>query len=135
MDTEFDIRGLVRFLGSQGAKAGLVESKLWTVEALKGAAGGLGLKFPDKATRKDMIEEIVRVANKRIDKPLEELYAMDFEQLKTYLDSAGAEAEELLELLKDLNLTPRREGRKNLIEFAARELSETGRFMRIAGTR
>ena len=96
---------------------------------------GLGVKFPDKAIRKDMIEELDRVANKRIQKPLEELYAMDFEQLRSYLDSAGAEPEELLELLKDLNLTPRREGRKNLIEFAARELSETGRFMRIAGKR
>ena len=61
MDTEFDIRGLVRCLGSQGAKAGLMESKLWTVEALKSVATGLGVKFPDKAIRKDMIEELVRV--------------------------------------------------------------------------
>ena len=135
MNTEFDIRGLVRCLGSQGAKVGLMESKLWTIEALRSAATGLGVKFPDKATRKEMIEEVVRVANKRIQKPLEELYALDFEQLRTYLDSTGAEPEELLELLKDLNLIPRREGRKNLIEFAARELSETGRFMRIAGKR
>ena len=135
MDTEFDIRSLVRCLGSQGARAGLMESKLWTVEAIKSAAVGLGVKFPEKATRKEMIEEIVKVANKRIRKPLEDLYSMDFEQLRAYLDSVGAEPEELLELLKDLNLTPRREGRKNLIEFAARELSETGRFMRIAGKR
>jgi hypothetical protein len=110
-----------------------MESEFWTVDALKDAAGGLGVRFADKATRKEMIEEIVRVANRRIQKPLEELYTMGFEQLRNYLDSAGAEPEELLELLKDLNLKPRREGRKNLIDFAARELSETGRFMRIAG--
>ncbi len=113
----------------------MTESKLWNVEDLKIVATRLGVKFPDKATRKEMIGEIVRVANKRIQKPLEELYTMDYEQLKTYLDSIGAEPEELLELLKDLNLTPRLEGRKNLVEFAARELSETGRFMRIAGKR
>ena len=112
-----------------------MESKHWTVEALKNAAVTLELKLPDKVTRKELIEEIVRVANKRILKPLDELYAMDFEQLKAYLDSTEAETEELLELLKDLNLIPRLEGRKNLIEFAARELSETGRFMRIAGKR
>jgi hypothetical protein len=133
MENKFDIRCLVMCLGSQGAKAGLNESKLWNVEALKSAATGLGVKFQDKTTRKEMIEEIVRIANKRIQKPLDELYTMDAEQLKTYLDSTGAEPEELLELLKDLNLTPRREGRKNLIDFAARELSETGRFMRISG--
>ncbi len=135
MNTEVDIRALVTCLGTQGAKAGLMESKLWTVETLKSSGAALGVKFTGKATRKEMIEEVVRVANKRIQKPLEELYTMDFEQLKAYLDSIGAEPEELVELLKDLNLTPRRDGRKNLIEFAARELSETGRFMRIAGKR
>ena len=135
MDAEIDIRAVVRFLGSQGARAGLTESKLWTAEALRGAAAGLGLRFPEKATRREIIEEVVRVANKRVQKPLEELYAMDFDELKGYLDSSGAEPEELLELLKALNLSPRAEGRKNLIDFAARELSETGRFMRISGKR
>src|SRR2546425_6310412 len=98
MNTEVDIRALVRCLGTQGAKAGLMESKLWTIETLKSAAIPLGVKFSDKATRKEMIEEVVRVANKRIQKPLEELYTMDFEQLTAYLDSVGAEPEELLEL-------------------------------------
>ena len=43
MNNEVDIRALVRCLGTQGAKAGLMESKLWTVEILKSTAAGLGV--------------------------------------------------------------------------------------------
>jgi hypothetical protein len=46
--------------------------------------------------------------------------------------SRSAKQHELLDLLKNLDMDPRREGRRNLVEFVARELSETGRFIRIA---
>ena len=133
MKDQPDIRLIVRWLGAHGAKAGMVESKLWTTDVLKKAALELGIKVTDKVNRKELVEEVVRAANKRIHKSLDELYAMDASQLTDYLNTVGVEAEELLELLKQLDVAPRREGLKNLIEFTARELSETGRFMRIAG--
>lgn len=37
--------------------------------------------------------------------------------------------------LKAIDVTPSKEGRKTLIEFATRELTETGRFMRVASPR
>lgn len=131
-----NIRLLVRWLGQQGAKVGLLESKLWTVDLLKRAAADLGLQLPEKTPRKEMVEAVVRAANKRINRPLCDLYNMEASELASYLESVGVEPEELLDLLKELDLSPRRkDGLKSLIEFTARELSETGRFMRIAGTR
>lgn len=130
-----DIRALVRWLGVQGAKVGISESKLWPIELLRRIASDLMLKIPEKASRKELVEEIVRAANKRIDRPLKDLYDMESFQLIDYLNNIGVESEELLDLLKEIDVEPRRDGsRKSLIEFVARELSETGRFMRIAGT-
>lgn len=130
-----NIRLLVRWLGVHGAKLGLMESKLWTVDLLKKAASDVGLHLPEKMPRKEIVDAVVRAANKRINKPLDDLYKMDADELARYLESVGVEPDELLDLLKELDLSPRRkEGLKSLIEFTARELSETGRFMQIAGT-
>jgi len=89
----------------------------------------LGIKFSEKITRKELVEEIVKTAN-------DELYTMDSDQMKDYFEKAGAETEELLELLKELNLPPNdaRDVRTRL-NSAAREISETGRFMRIESKR
>src|SRR4051812_11965537 len=130
-----NIRLLVRWLGVSGARAGLMESKVWTLEVLKKTAADLGLHVPDKMPRKEMIDAVIRAANKRINKTLDDLYRMNAEELPAYLESVGVESDELLDLLRELDLSPRRkEGLKSLIEFTARELSETGRFMQIAGT-
>ena len=134
-DESPNIRLLVRWLGFHGAKAGLMESKLWTVDLLRNAASELGLQLPERMPRKEMVEAVARAANKRINKSLDELYKMGESELTAYLESVGVESEELLELLKQLDLSPRRkEGLRSLIEFTVRELSETGRFMQIAGT-
>lgn len=128
-----NVKLLVRWLGLQGAKAGITESKLWTVEVLRSIAAELGIQVYDKTPRKDLIDVVLQVANRRIDKPLSALYDMEAEDLMRYFESVGVETQELLELLKEMEVAPRKEGRKNLMEFAARELAETGRFMRIAG--
>ena len=134
MNPGFEIRSIVRSLGIQGAKAGILESKIWTIDALKKAASEFGIKTLERATRKDLIDEIVKFANKRITKSLDELYGMDADSLVSYLNEIEVESEELLDLLKQLDVSPRKEGLKNLIAFVAKELSETGRFMRISGT-
>ncbi|MCB2263613.1 MAG: hypothetical protein LGR52_11880 [Candidatus Thiosymbion ectosymbiont of Robbea hypermnestra] len=132
LNSEIDVRLLARWLGIQGVKAGLKESRYITVETLNRLAKGLEIEFGKKATRQELIDEIVRVASKRIDKSVDELYRMEQDEIVCYLDEIGVESEELLDFLKQLDLDPGREGRKNLIRFVARELSETGRFKRIA---
>lgn len=131
-DGEIDVRLLVRWLGPDGAMAGLEKSKRHTTERLVKLGEQLGLAVPKSATRQEMLRAIVREANKRIDKPIADLVRMMREDLISYLERADPSREELLNLLKEIDATPSKEGRQGLIEFAARELSETGRFMRIA---
>lgn len=133
VDQNTDARQLVRWLGIDGARAGLLQSKRMTIESLRKMAGALKLELPERATRQQVIDELVKVASRRIDKSIDELFSMEQEALLEYFERIEVEPAELLDILKELNLTPRREGRRSVLEFAARELSETGRFMRIAG--
>lgn len=132
MRHDIDVRLLVRWLGVPGAKAGLKESRNCSVEVLRRLAKQFEVVTGKKATRNELIEKIVRVASKRIDKSLDELFGMQQEELVSYFEDIGVEPEELLDLLKQLELDPGREGRRNLVRFVARELCETGRFKRIA---
>lgn len=133
MKHQIDPRELVRWLGTDGARAGLMQSKRFTIDTLRQLAESLQIKLPEKSTRQHWIDEIVKVASRRIDKPLQELFEMDEQALLDYFDRIDVEPAEILDILKELDVSPRREGRRSLLEFAARELSETGRFMRIAG--
>ena len=132
LEKHMDVRLLVRWLGIDGAKAGLERSKRWTVGFLKETANELGIEVPGKPKRQELIEEIVCVASKRIDKSLDELFQMQHEELVRYFERVQVEPHELLDLLKKLNLDPAEKGRHNLLEFVASEVAETGRFMRIA---
>jgi hypothetical protein len=132
--TQIDPRLLVQWLGTIGAKAALMQSKHCTIEVLLTLAKSLGLT-PAKATaRPRLVDEIVKAASKRIDIPIEELYQMSIEDLLTYFQRIEPTSEELLDLLRTLELNPKKEGHKSLMELAARELSETGRFLRIASS-
>ncbi len=57
---------------------------------------------------------------------------MQRDDLVRYFEDLEVETEELLDLLKELDLRPDRKGRKNVVNFVAQELAETGRFRRIA---
>lgn len=134
IDQNTDARLLVRWLGVEGARAGLLQSKRTTIESLRKMANALKLDVPEKTTRQQLVDQLVRVASRRIDKSIDELFSMEQDSLLEYFEQIEVEPAELLDILKELNLTPRRkEGRRSILEFAARELSETGRFMRIAG--
>jgi hypothetical protein len=134
MTQQINPRQLVRWLGADGARAGLMQSKRLTIDVLRRIAESLDVKLPEKTTRQQWIEEIVKVASRRIDKPIHELFEMDEAALLDYFEQIDVEPAEILDILKELDVSPRLEGRRGLMEFAARELSETGRFMRIAGT-
>jgi hypothetical protein len=130
---QIDPRKLVRWLGTDGARAGLMHSKRITIDVLRKMAESLDIRLPEKTTRQHWIDEIVKVACRRIDKPIQELFEMDEQALLDYFERVDVESSEVLDILKELDVSPRREGRRSLLEFAAKELSETGRFMRIAG--
>lgn len=132
---ELDPRLLIKWLGSEGAKVGMDRSPKLNLNALKEIAARLNIESSAKVTRKELIDEIVRVAGKRIEKSLDQLYALDQDDLVRYFEAIEVEPQELLDLLKDLNLKASRDSRGNLVTFVARELAETGRFMRIAGNR
>jgi hypothetical protein len=133
MTQQIDPRKLVRWLGTDGTRAGLMQSKRLTIDVLRHIAESLDIKLPEKATRQQWIDEIVKIASRRIDKPIHDLFEMDEKSLLDYFERVEVEPAEILDILKELDVSPRREGRRSLLEFAARELSETGRFMRIAG--
>lgn len=127
-----DPRQLVDWLGRAGTRAGLSASKRCTIPVLKELAERLGLDVDTRAKRPDLIDQIVREAGKRVDKSLNEMFDMSRDELLMYFEDVGVEADELLEILKELNLEPTKEAQRNLLEFTAREISETGRFQRIA---
>ena len=133
MTYQIDPRQLVRWLGTDGARAGLTQSKRLTIDVLRNIAESLEIRLPEKTNRQQWIDEIVKVASRRIDKPIHELFEMDEQALLNYFERIEVEPAEMLDILKELDVSPRREGRRSLLEFAAKELSETGRFMRIAG--
>ncbi len=134
-DKEIDVRAITRWLGVDGARAGLEACRPLTIELLRQIAERIGCTLASKsATRSQLIEELVRYANRRIEKPLSVLLAMKEEEIVDYLEKASPDREELLELLKEMKVAPSREGQKGLIRFAARELSETARFIAIASS-
>ncbi len=133
LEARIDPWRLVQWLGKDGAKAGLKASKSCTVSTLMDAASRLGIKAESKATRQELIDEIVRVAGRRIDKTIDDLQRMSREELVHYFERVGADHEELLDLLREMNVQPTKEALRNLVEFVSMELSETGRFIRIAG--
>jgi hypothetical protein len=134
MKQDFDLRLLVRWLGPKGASAGLEHSREFTVQRLQETAEALNLEVKRNATKTELIDIIIAEASRRIDKPVAALFEMGKDELVAYFEDRNVESPELLDLLKQLDISPRRkDSRRSLIEFAARELSETGRFMRIAG--
>ena len=129
---EIDARQLVHWLGSEGAKAALISSKRCTVKILRNIAERLHCSLNKEMTRQNLIDSILEVASKRIDKPLEVLFQMSENELVKYFTQIEVEPKELLELLKELEIQPHREGLRSLIDFAAQQISETGRYIRIA---
>ena len=133
-DCEIDVRLLIRWLGTDGVKAALTSSRRCTVKVLRTIAESLGCTLNKEMSRQQLILDILEIASKRIDKPLETLYQMSREELIDYFTTIEVESKELLDLLQGLDIRPHRDGLRSLIEFAAQQISETGRFMRIAGS-
>jgi hypothetical protein len=126
-----DIKVLIQWLGSDGARAGLEFSHM-TVGELRNMAEAQGIRIPNKARRADVVDQLMLFADQKIDKSLDEMLAMSSEELLEYFDRTRPSRSELLRLLEKLDFHPGSEAQKSLYKYAARQISETGMFKRVA---
>lgn len=127
------IRQLIGMLGENGARSGL-ENSFYTAKDLRNIAISMSLNLPAKATKKIIISEIILKVSKRIDKPIEELLLMSSTDLLSYFEKVKPKKEELLQILSELDFHPGSEYQKSLYKYAARQISETGMFQRVASS-
>ena len=132
---EINIDKLVDWLGPDGAIAGLEGSNI-TVSELCDIAIHLGLNVDKRMKRIEIIIDIVNQNSIRIEKTEEELLNMSREDIRNYFVIRKVSREELLKLLLQFDIRPARGDMANLMDFAAREISDVGMYQRIArGTR
>lgn len=128
---DIDIQTLIRWLSQDGTIAGLEKSDL-TILQLQEIAEKYGLKISSKQKRSDIIQVIIDKVDRRIDKPLDDLLKMNYESLKEFLIRVRPSNSEIVKILLELDIRPGSEGKRNLIDFAAREISDIGMYSRVA---
>ena len=119
-------------MGPEGAQAGLEHSELTVAELIELDPELASKKSIVKLKRAELIKELIVSVRLRSTKSPEELMAMDADSLKNYFIGIKASREELLSLLLRLDIRPGSAARKNLTEFAAREISDIGMYKRVA---
>ena len=129
--TEISIETLVEWLGPKGAVTGLEGSDI-TVSELCELATRCGRSVDEKSKRSDIILDLVNGDSVRIDKSIDELLALSSRDLGNYFRSRMVSNTELLKLLLEFDLRPAPRDRINLVEFAAREISDAGMYRRVA---
>lgn len=128
-----DIKLLIDWLGSNGAKEGLKKSNKLTVNELKKIADRYNIKYKSKITRNDLITLIILKFDKKIDKSFEELMDMKAPEISEYLDNTNCTREEIMQLLNDNNIPFKKSlSRIALIHYVADEISSIGVFKRIS---
>lgn len=125
-----DLVKLIDWLGVNGAIAGLIKSDLTISEIT--ALSTEKPKGVSKMKREEIIEWLIRNTRKQTTKKPEELMEMDLESLREYFSKIKISSDELTALLSSWDIRPGNTGKKNLIDFAAREISDIGMYKRIA---
>lgn len=125
-----DIDLLIKWLGTEGAIEGLLASDLTVQELLELAPPGAGLS--SKAKRADIIKKMVHAVREALIKSPEELMQLSADDLREYLVEIKASRVEILGLLEKMDIRPGSIARNNLIDFAAREISDIGMYKRVA---
>lgn len=126
-----DVPKLIEWLGSEGAKAGLQHSKL-SLDELVEIARDHGVYLSPKPTREEIANELAYEGRNKIDRNLESLLRMSQKELFDYLHRIKPTAREILNLLGELGIKPSSVDRRQLLRFAAREISDTGMYQRVA---
>lgn len=128
---EINIEKLIEWLGPDGAIAGLERSNV-TVSKLCGMAIRSGFTVDRGTRRRDIIVDLVNRNFIRIDKTSDELLTMHYNELCNYFRDREVSRTELMKLLSQFDIRPAPSDKVNLIEFAAREISDVGMYQRVA---
>ena len=129
--SDIDVEKLIHWLGHKGAIAGL-EGSDFTVAELNDIAVRRGLAVEKRTKRSDIIIDLVNCNSVRIDKTAEELLAMQYEDLRDYFRARRVSRTEIMALLSRFDVRPSYEDKMNLLDFAAREISDFGMYQRVA---
>lgn len=122
---------LLQWLGIEGAIAGLEASDL-TASEIAELMPDYKPNWHSKMKRLDLIRAIVEKKRADLTKKPAELMKMDADALKSYFTNIKVSKKELLSLLESMDIRPGSVARHNLIEFAAREISDIGMYKRVA---
>jgi hypothetical protein len=125
-----DLVKLIDWLGVNGAIAGLIKSDLRIQEI-----ADLSTEKPkgsSKMKREEIIEWVIRNTRYQATKKPEELLEMDVESLREYFSKIRISPDEITTLLSSWDIRPGSTARKNLIDFAAREISDIGMYKRVS---
>jgi hypothetical protein len=126
-----DLTTLISWLGVDGAKAGLDKSDL-TISEILDLDDSHKVSVNSKLRRLEVIDLVIENKRKQLYKSPDELMDMDVDGIKAYFSEYRFSRQELLSLLEQMDIRPSGEARKKLNDFAAREISEIGRFKRVA---
>ena len=128
---DINVEKLIEWLGPDGAIAGLEGSNL-TVLDLYEMAMRHGLTVERRTKRGDIIIDLVNRNSIKIDKTTDELLAMSRDDLCDYFKNRKVSRTELLRLLSQFDILPAPGDKTNLVDFAAREISDVGMYQRVA---
>lgn len=126
-----NVEKLIEWLGPDGAIAGLEGSNLTVLELYEMAARH-GFTMERRTKRCDIIIDLVNRNSIKIDKTTDELLAMNCDDLGDYLKNRKVSRTELLKLLSQFDIRPASGDKVNLVDFAAREISDVGMYQRVA---
>lgn len=126
-----DVKSLVAIVGREGAISALEDSKQIINQDLAEMANSLGLKIKSKDSKRTIATEIVRHLDRRIVKTLDELKTMSKDEIIRYFEQVECDQDELVDLLKGIDLRSRARSRRAMLEFAAIQISSLGIFERL----
>ena len=128
-----DVATLVSLVGRTGATQALACSEIVKANDLRHFAKTLDIPVASKTAKKELARQIVRRVDRRIEKSVAELQALDRNEIMTYLDGTGCDADELRDLLGHAQVPVQAKmSRNDLLKFAAIEISSLGMFGRLA---
>jgi len=126
-----DIKMLVRALGKKGAKAGLSFSEYTNAELYE-VAVSQNARVSKKTKRDDLINAIILSESDLIKSNHNYLLEMTYSNLLIFFKEKKATNSEIEKILESLELEAPSKRRTNLIDFAAREISDLGMYKRVS---
>jgi hypothetical protein len=128
---DLDVKQLTKWLGPEGAVAGLDRSDLTNSELMMIARTN-DVSVEAKTPRRQIAIELIMGRLTRIDKPVEQLLEMSKSELQRYFADQQVSSRELRSVLEGLGIAPKGRLRTKLAEFAANEISDLGMYQRVA---